>query len=185
MCVDLDVVILLIAFTCLTHSTLINKDIIMKKLILIATMLAAFPLLSQAASRGAGCGVGAVLFDGQTGTAPHVLAATTNGSLFDTVSMTFGIMGCDTSVTITASADAFLKDNIDKVARDMSSGQGEALETLANLLRIDDADKSTFYMATQQNFDRIFSREDISSIEVLVTLVGVMKEDKALAKYLS
>ncbi|MDH5426394.1 MAG: DUF3015 domain-containing protein [Gammaproteobacteria bacterium] len=157
----------------------------MKRVILIATMLASLPMLSQAASRGAGCGVGAVLFDGQTGTVPHVLAATTNGSLFDTVSMTFGIMGCDTSVSITASADEFLKDNIDKVARDMSSGQGESLETLANLLRIDDADKSRFFSATQKNFGRIFSREDISSIEVLETLAGVMKEDVTLSKYFS
>ena len=157
----------------------------MKKVILIAAVLAAFPVASQA-GRGAGCGVGAMLFEGQNGAAPHVLAATTNGSLFDTVSMTFGLVGCDTSVTITAaSADEFLKDNMDKVARDMSSGQGEALEALANLLRIENADKAIFYTATQKNFGRIFSREDVSSIEVLVSLVGVMKEDAALSKYLS
>ena len=156
----------------------------MKKLLLVTAMLAAFPIASQA-GRGAGCGVGAMLFDGQQGTAPHILAATTNASLFDTVSMTFGLMGCDTSVTITASvADEFLKDNMDKVARDMSTGQGEALEALANLLRIEEADKSTFYTATQKNFGRIFSSEDVSSMEVLVSLVGVMKEDASLAKYL-
>lgn len=158
----------------------------MKKLLIAAAIMAAIPVASQAAGRASGCGVGAMLFDGQTGTAPHVLAATTNGSLFDTVSMSFGLLGCDTSVTITAaSADEFLKDNMDKVAHDMSTGQGEALETLANLLRINDADKATFYTATQKNFNRIFSAENVSSIEVLVSLVGVMKEDKALAKYLS
>lgn len=156
----------------------------MKKVIIAAAVLAALPMASHA-GRGAGCGVGATLFDGQSGVAPHVLAATTNGTLFDTVSMTFGILGCDTSATITAaSADEFLKDNMDKVARDMSTGQGESLEALANLLRIEDADKATFYTATQKNFGRIFSREDVSSTEVLVSLVGVMKEDKSLAKYL-
>ena len=59
-----------------------------KKAMLIGAM-AALPVVGFAAGENnVGCGLGTKLFDGDSGLAPQVLAATTNGTLGN---QTFGI----------------------------------------------------------------------------------------------
>ena len=155
----------------------------MKK-ILLATALIVTPALSFA-DTGPGCGWGAMLFDGQDGLPANVLAATTNGTLGNqTFGMTSGTAGCDASKPVTTSAaDSFLNSNMEKVARDMATGGGEALTTLAGLMGIEDADKAAFYQVTQQNFSKIFKSDAVNSKEVLLSLKAVMQLDSQLVKY--
>ncbi|HEX7027582.1 MAG TPA: DUF3015 domain-containing protein [Gammaproteobacteria bacterium] len=140
---------------------------------------------SVMADSGPGCGWGAMVFEGKDGTVSHVLAATTNGTFGNqTFGMTSGTAGCNTSTKIsTAALNQFLDSNIDKVAFDMSRGSGEALESLANLLDIAAEDKTTFFNATKANFDRIFSKVDVTREAVVNSLIAVMQEDANLAKY--
>jgi len=141
------------------------------------------PMAAQA-NNSAGCGAGSILFDGQSGLGPNVLAATTNGiSGNNTFGMTSGTLGCNQNDTVTAAADIFLNANMERVARDMATGEGESLETLATLMGIDDADKSAFYSFSQSNFTAIYSRDDVSSSEVMASLKAVMLTDVTLAKY--
>lgn len=157
----------------------------MRKTILAMT-LAAAPLASMAAETGPGCGWGSMLMDGQNGLVPNVLAATTNGTFGNqTFGMTSGTAGCDSTQTIQRAAVDFLNDNMEKVARDMSSGQGESLDTLANLMGVQSADKTAFFALTHENFSAIFSGETVSSTEVMDNLLSVMKQDAALAHYAS
>lgn len=153
---------------------------------LIAGLLLASPFAANA-DTGPGCGWGAMLFDGQDGLAPNVLAATTNGTFGNqTFGMTTGTAGCDSSKPVTMSAaDIFLDANMERVARDMATGHGESLATLASLLGIEDGDKDAFFSLAQKNFNKIFSKDTISSSEVLVSLNGIMKSDNSLAKYAS
>ena len=159
----------------------------MNKAIIAVALLAAVPFASQAKESGPGCGLGSQLFEGQSGVAPHVLAVTTNGiSGNQTFGMTTGSLGCDPSQTITiAAADIYLNANMEKVARGMATGEGEALDTLADLMGIEAQDKTVFFKASQQNFGKIFSSNDISSNDVLAALKDVMKNDNVLAKYVS
>ena len=137
------------------------------------------------ADSGPGCGWGAMAFEGKNGTASHVLAATTNGTFGNqTFGMTSGTAGCNTSQKITiAQLNQFLDSNLDKVAYDMSKGQGEALESLAVLIGIQAKDKTSFFNATKANFDRIFSASDVTRSQVVDSLVAVMREDENLVKY--
>src|SRR3569623_1425632 len=74
---------------------------IMKNKLIIATLLTLSPLgLVMAAPNNVGCGVGTIIFDGQSGAAPQVLAATTNGILGN---QTFGITSAPSAVPRTAS----------------------------------------------------------------------------------
>jgi len=157
-----------------------------KKAIVLSFALIASPL-SSFADGGPGCGWGSMVFNGQDGLGPNVLAATTNGFLGNqTFGMTSGTAGCDPSKPITTSAaDKFLDSNIDKVAKDMATGQGESLSTLASLLGITDSEKTHFYSVTQKNFGSIFSKPDSTSNEVLESLKTVMQQDELLAKYVS
>lgn len=156
----------------------------MKKIIL-AGILATTPLYAYS-DTGPGCGLGSQVFDGQEGLVSHLLAGTTNGLASQSIAMTIGTFGCDVEKAITtSSADMFINNNLEKVARDMSSGQGESMDALATMLNIEEKDKSTFFKVTKANFGTIYGHENVNSIEVLKSLKAVMLSDQSLAKYVS
>lgn len=78
----------------------------------------------------------------------------------------------------------FLDSNIDKVARDMSRGEGEALESLASLLGIkDQAHQSLFFSYTKENFNKIYSNANVTRTDVLASLTSIMKNESTLKQY--
>lgn len=155
----------------------------MKKLI-AAAILASTSTITFA-DTGAGCGVGAMIFKGQKGPAPHILAATTNGSFGNqTFGMTFGTLGCDTSKPVVSTA-MFMNSNMDNIARDMSRGQGENLETIAVLLGVEQQDRETFRSVMHSNFAVIFPNAETTSDQAVENLLNVMKTNETLAKYIS
>ena len=157
----------------------------MKKHLLIGAALLVLSGPIMAAETGPGCGAGSVLFKGQTGLAPHVLAATTNGIYGNqTFAMSTGTWGCDVDRPIGGqAAAAFLDDNLDKVARDMAAGGGEALDSFATLLGVDDHDKPAFFAATKQHFVAIFAHESVNGDVVMTSLNGILAQDPLLSRY--
>lgn len=154
----------------------------MKKLLLGISFLAA-PALSFAHS-DAGCGVGSMIFEGQSGVPQHALAATTNGTFGNqTFGMTSGTLGCDASKKITTAAVDFTNNNVDRLAQDMSRGEGEMLNTLAVLLGVDAADRASFNKLAKDNFASLYPNAQVTGNDVLDKLVTLMKQDAALAKY--
>ncbi|WP_198411294.1 DUF3015 family protein [Marinimicrobium alkaliphilum] len=154
----------------------------MIKRIAITAALISAPML---ASADPGCGLGAQVWDGQDGPIAHILAATTNGtSANQTFGMTSGTLGCDTSETISAAA-LFMNDNIDQVAENMASGEGEALDALASLLGIEATDRAAFQSLAQSEFGSIFAAEDVTAGAAMGNLVVAMSTDTRLAKYVS
>ena len=77
----------------------------------------------------------------------------------------------------------FIDGNKDKLARDMSTGNGEALESLAKLIGIQDQDKASFFKATKDNFARIFASDNVTTDQVVASLKQVLAADGQLAKY--
>jgi len=156
----------------------------MKKATLAMALLASSGAAFAANDAGSGCGVGAMIFEGQSGVAPHVLAVTTNGTLGNqTFGMTSGTLGCDVDQPITVAAVDFLDNNMEKVARDMANGSGESLDALASLIGVSAQDKSRFQRVTHAQFTAIFSSERVHSSDVITALNEVMKQDEVLAKY--
>lgn len=153
----------------------------MKKLIAGAILLGA----SSMAFAQPGCGVGAMVFKGQSGIAPHVLAATTNGIFGNqTFGMTTGTLGCNTNESVQSMA-MYMNSNVDKVARDMSRGSGENLETLAVLLNVDEADRGEFYRLLQDNFATIFPSSDTTSDQAVDAIVALLEQNDRLSKYVA
>jgi hypothetical protein len=158
-----------------------NKEWIMKKLIAGALLMGA----STLAFAQPGCGVGAMIWKGQSGIAPHVLAATTNGTFGNqTFGMTTGTLGCQTNQAVQSMA-MYMETNIDKVARDMSRGSGENLDTLAVLLGVDEADRDAFRNALQDNFATIFPSSETTSGEAVDAIVALLEKDETLSKYVA
>jgi hypothetical protein len=160
----------------------------LKKLAVVA-VIAAFPVGAMAAGAAAdasgSCGVGSLLFVGQQGVAPQVLAMTTNGTFYQTFAVTSGTSGCtqDGVVRSNWKMAMFIDGNKDKLARDMSTGSGETLESLAQLIGIPDQHKAAFFQATKDNFSTIFASENVTTDQVVASLKQVLASDNELAPY--
>lgn len=153
----------------------------MKKLIAGVMLLGA----STLAFAQPGCGVGAMIWKGQSGIAPHVLAATTNATFGNqTFGMTTGTLGCQTNQSVQSMA-MYMDSNIDKVARDMSRGSGENLDTLAVLLGVDEADRGDFRKVLQTNFATIFPSSDTTSDQAVNAIVSLLEQHDSLSKYVA
>jgi hypothetical protein len=156
-----------------------------------AGLLAAFALAAGSgvaqANANVGCGLGSMLWEGQKGLGFEVLAATTNGVLgTQTFGITTGTLGCDAPnqpIKAEHRIQMFAGANIDRLAREMALGEGEALEALAVLMSVEQADRPAFYALTQAQFVAIFPRSEMTSGEMLVALNRVMADDARLARY--
>ena len=156
----------------------------MNKSILLAALIAMAPAGAMAGADGS-CGVGSHLFKGQSGVPAQVLAMTTNGTFFQTFAVTTGTSGCtqDGVVKSNWKLSMFIDLNKEKLARDMSRGEGEALDSLAALIGIADEHKPAFEEVTQQNFGTIFSSLDVTAEDILASLKQSMEGKTELAPY--
>ena len=138
------------------------------------------------ADSGPGCGLGKVLFEGQSGLGPHILAATTNGSYSNQLTgISVDSLGCDGTSVITAEAqrDVFVASNFDNIARDAAQGGGYHLESLATLMQMPDNDARYFYSVAQVNYDQLFGDTVDDHTKWLEKLDSTLSADPTLSKY--
>lgn len=158
----------------------------MKKLLITLSLVAVLPTMAMAADNVGGCGVGSLIFKGQKGVAPQVLAVTTNGSFGNqTFGITTGTLGCtqDGMVTSNMKTAMFIDSNKDQLARDMSAGSGETLASLSHLLGIDSKDQAAFNRLAKDNVSRIFTSENVATEQVVASLRQVLASDANLSHY--
>jgi hypothetical protein len=157
----------------------------MKKLCVVASVLALAPVAAMADNVGQ-CGWGSKVFDGQSGLVPQVLAVTTNGTFGNqTFGITSGTSGCtqDGKVTSSWKTALFIDGNKEALARDMSVGGGEALDSLAHLLGIEGQDRVAFGRVAKDNVARIFPSSNVNAQQIATNLRGVLATDAQLARY--
>jgi DUF3015 family protein len=157
-----------------------NKEWQMKKLIAGALLMGASTLVFAQP----GCGVGAMVWKGQSGVVPHVLGATTNGMASQTVSMTLGIAGCNTNERVQSMA-MLMDSRGPQVAADISRGYGENLEAMAVALGVQKGDKDDFYSLLNQNFSTIYPDQDTKTGEAVDAIVALLESDEKLSKYVA
>lgn len=157
----------------------------MNKNFLVAIVTIVTFSASSVYAENTGCGLGTDAFKGKSGKANEILAVTTNGTSGNqTFGISSGTLGCDEGGTVaSAKVQVFASANMDKLARDMAVGEGETLESLADLMEIDEADKGSFFTLTKTNFDKIYTSENVTTGEMLIALQDVMARDSSLAKY--
>jgi hypothetical protein len=137
-------------------------------------------------ANSSGCGAGTMLFEGQKGIAPQVLAVTTNGTSGNqTFGISSGTLGCtqDGVVRPPTKVRVLLMSSLDSLAVDVARGDGETLQSLASLLAVEEQDRPRFFVALQVNFVRIFPSENVTAEEVLVSMNAVLAEDPVLSRY--
>ena len=158
----------------------------MKRIITGLALLSASQVAMAGAAGGdAGCGWGNALFKGQSGTANHVLAGTTNATFGNnTFGMTTGTNGCTTSGTLGYGGKSAVSAIMNEFSEDVARGEGDALSTVAVLYGVEPADRGTFAQVMHKNFAVIFPNEDVTADEMIASIEEVMKADPVLAKYI-
>lgn len=158
-----------------------------KKAIIIGAIAALPAAVLAAGENNVGtCGWGAKVFDGQSGIAPQVLAATTNGTSGNqTFGITTGTSGCTQNGTVRSNwkTAMFIDGNKERLARDMSRGGGESLDSLAQLIGVKEEHKAHFNQVAQANFERIYSADMVSAQDIMNNLRNVLAADQTLAGY--
>jgi hypothetical protein len=153
----------------------------MKKII-VATLATLAAASSMAAQNNVGsCGWGSKVFEGQSGIAPQVLAATTNGTSGNqTFGITFGTSGCTQDGVVSShwKTAMYIDGNRVALARDAAAGQGESLNVLAEVMGVKTADRALFAATIKANFATVFGNEQIAS-----NLKAVLAANDQLAAY--
>ncbi len=135
---------------------------------------------AQARSYGpAGCGLGSLIFEPNSGFT-QIFAATTNGTFGNqTFGITSGTSNCAGGSGGSASAKAFVETNRAALARDIARGQGETIDGLSRLAgcRASGAVGSSL----QRRFDQIFTDASASDSQVSENVIQALRSDAALA----
>ena len=63
--------------------------------------------------------------------------------------------------------NVFVADNMDALAVDIASGQGEALGALAEITGIPAEKQNLFFATLQNNFDQIYPTADVTHYDVV------------------
>jgi hypothetical protein len=158
----------------------------MKKLLIGAVLMGSTSAAMAVAPGGPDCGWGNMLFEGQSGLGPHLIASITNGTSYNaTFGMTTGTNGCSVDGTLTYGGQAMvnLTNVMDEFVADAAQGEGEAMTAVAVSMGIAPEDRDHFAQAIHSNFDSIFASADATAEEVYGNIVNVMKADQRLAKY--
>jgi len=142
----------------------------------VVSFAAVLVFASGASAHNTGCGLGEQIFHGADSVLLQVLAATTNGTFGNqTFGITSGTLGCITPRSFVNREDLtrFVAANMDNLAKDVAQGNGESLETLAEMMEVPSANRVMFGTALQANFSSVFSHDGIEAGEVIDNIAMV------------
>lgn len=160
----------------------------MKKLIIATAIMGSSMLANADAAGGNNCGWGNMILEGNSGLPMHLIATVINGTSGNaTLGMTSGTNGCSTDGKLTYGGQSLLAMNgfLNEVSEDIAMGDGEALSALVVSMGVEQQDRQLFKTVAHQNFDKIFTHQDITVEEFSANLKTVIEADTRLAQYAS
>ncbi|MEA3370449.1 MAG: DUF3015 family protein [Campylobacterota bacterium] len=140
----------------------------MKKILVSALAAVALSTSAMATVNSqTGCGLGAVIIKDDSSALMLALQATTNGiSGNQTFGITSGTLGCKkTKLVMNERAEEFVASNMDILAKEIAVGHGESIDTLAELLNVEDT--ATFSASLQSNYNSIYTSQKVEMNDVL------------------
>ncbi len=140
----------------------------MKKVLLSIVAVAALSTAGFATVNSqTGCGLGSQIIKDDSSAVMLALQATTNGTSGNqTFGVTSGTSGCKKArFVLNERAAEFVVANMDQLSREISMGKGESVETLAELLNVEN--KAEFASALQANYNAIYTSEKVDMANVL------------------
>ena len=145
---------------------------------LLAVLTVVDSALAGQAQNNCGCGLGTVLWANKADGSilSQTMQVTTNQFLGNqTFGITSGTLGCEQPESIGADdrTFAYVRDNMDGLARDVAVGRGEYLDALAELLAVPVPQRAIFAAQLQADFTRIFVTGEENAAVVLTRITQV------------
>lgn len=140
----------------------------MKKILLstAATVLLATSAMATVNNQ-TGCGLGSQIIKDDSSAIMLSLQATTNGTSGNqTFGITSGTSGCEkTKFVMNETTERFVASNMDQLSKEIAMGHGETVETLAELLKVEN--KAAFIASLQKNYNAIYTSSNVKMANVL------------------
>ncbi len=120
-----------------------------------------------------GCGLGSQIISDDSSAIMLALQATTNGTSGNqTFGITSGTLGCKkVKIAMSERTQVFVASNMDQLSKEIAMGQGETIDTLAELLKIED--KATFAASLQKNYNTIYTSSDVKMADVVENISSI------------
>jgi hypothetical protein len=142
------------------------------------------PPVARTKEGGPGCGPGKMVFEGQRGILPQVLAVTTNNFYgpWQMFAISSGTSGCDSNAVIMTDRqqEEFVSANLDELSQQMAVGRGEHLALLAAIMGCDATTTHDFGAMTQVRYEVLFPHVELEARELLQTLRHEIAVEPAL-----
>ena len=128
-----------------------------------------------------GCGLGTIIFEdapfGDTTLGQSFIVTTNGTSGNQTFGITSGTSNCEQASSFVKNdrLNDFVVANMDSLAKDIAAGEGEALDTLAELMKITPGQKSETFAKLQSNFSKIYTSNDVTAANVVDNIVAVIQ----------
>lgn len=154
----------------------------MKKIIagaLVTVMMSAGAAFA-ANQNNTGCGLGTMVFEGSNfsnTTVGQILIVTTNGTSGNqTFGITSGTSNCEqpTNIVKNERLQEFVVANMDSIAKDIATAEGESLDTLSELMEISHEQRPLLYAKLQSNFSSIYTSNDVTAADVIDNIYMIM-----------
>ena len=145
----------------------------MKKIIVsVVAVLALGTAASATVNNQTGCGLGSQIIKDDSSAVMLSIQATLNGTGMQTFGITSGTSGCTkTKLVMNERAAEFVASNMDQLAKDMAIGRGESVNTLAELLAVEN--KVAFAASLQSNYNAIYTSQNAKMADVLDNIATV------------
>jgi hypothetical protein len=140
----------------------------MKRLLVsLSAVIALSGVASATVNSQTGCGLGSMIIKDDSSAIMLALQATTNATSGNqTFGITSGTLGCKkTKFVMNERAEKFVASNMDILAKEIAIGHGESLDTLDELLKVED--KVAFNTRLQANYNKIYSSKSVKMADVL------------------
>ncbi|WP_373001130.1 DUF3015 family protein [Sulfurimonas sp.] len=140
----------------------------MKKILVSAVAVLALTTSAMAGVNSqTGCGLGSMIIKDDSSAIMLALQATTNGTSGNqTFGITSGTSGCSkTKFVMNERAQEFVASNMDILAKEIAVGHGESIDTLAELLQVEDT--ASFSASLQSNYNSIYTSKSVKMADVL------------------
>lgn len=148
------------------------------KMILSVVTFFALSITAFAKSHGpAGCGLGSMVLEGQSGLVMNVLAATLNGTSGNqTFGMTSGTSNCDVDERTKVASVNYIEANKVALSNDIARGNGETLAALGKIYGCSNI--QNMGTTLQRNYSSIFAK-DASARDIDARITSTIVSSKA------
>ncbi len=156
----------------------------MKKAVITMVVVAAVVMSSAAWAQNrsnTGCGLGSIVFEGasfgDTSLGQGFIATTNGTSGNQTFGITSGTSNCEKPSAFVKNErlSEFVVANMDNLAKDIAMGQGESLDTLAELMEVPSDSRPQLFAKLQTNFSDIYTSDAIDAAGVVDNIHSVIQ----------